>query len=845
MAGLIPVANELTDDLTAQLPDDVQEFVAAQAAQREQIIDGLAKSIIESRSEAIKFRESSGIENEWKEDEEFYDGIDDANRSEPRMIKPNHPSGGVMSTVSKNKKVKSTVFPNITRPYVNSAAASVSELNNPNDDRNFVLKPKPDAELNGMLDDNTPYTPQQQQQPGFLQRVAAFFSPPQPAAQMTNAQYARMVLDDRNKRVKRAQDQIDSWLIECKWHGAMRDAVHRAAKVGTGILKGPIPTTAKRRKTQHTQDGVALVIEDEIIPGSKEVSCWNIYPDPTCGSSIHNGSYVFEKDELNARQVRELKELDGYIGTQIDKALKSGPRSEVRSESNAQHPQGENKDKYTVWYYYGMLTREQIEAIGVKDQYDEEDQKDKKTLNQIENLEACPCIVTLIEDVPVKASLNPLDSGEFPYDFIVWETRENCPWGTGIARIGRDAQRITTAAVRNLMDNAGASSGVVLGIKKGAIKPANGGSWRIGAGAVFELIDESIDDINKALSSFEVPSRQQELMAIIEFGQKLFEDATGMPLLLQGQTGSAPDTVGGMQLLNQNATSTRRMVARRIDDEMVEPHMRRYYDWVMMYGEDNMKCDMTIDARGSQALVERDIQRQMAQNLLEYAANPIYGINAYKSMAEVLRSNSCTPADWQYTEEQFKAIMAQQQQAGNPVVQAAKIRADATLQAAQIHASETDRLAQTRAAAEIQSTQLRTERDAETAERMQRELEQDGVFKMRQLELTREIALLEYATKQNINLSQVKAELAQTAMRLQTEKELAGTAASMQQAESLDEARQSAVDTATQHAHERIMQAQEHAHDLHVANLKPEVQLPGRAAPGQALSQMPGPKKTN
>jgi hypothetical protein len=45
-------------------------------------LDALGESLAQSRSDAINAREQSGIEQQWIEDEEFYQGIDDANRNE-------------------------------------------------------------------------------------------------------------------------------------------------------------------------------------------------------------------------------------------------------------------------------------------------------------------------------------------------------------------------------------------------------------------------------------------------------------------------------------------------------------------------------------------------------------------------------------------------------------------------------------------------------------------------------------------------------------------------------------------------------------------------------------------
>lgn len=832
MGGIIPVASQLSDDLIAKLPEEVRTFAEAQKQKQQTIIDALTTSIKSKRDEAVKARLASGIETQWTEDEEFYEGIDDANRNEPRMIKPNHPSGAVTTSISRNKKTRSTVFMNITRQYVNSAAASVSEISNPTDDRNFSIKPTPIPDLAEKLQDNSPA-----QKPSMVGRIAGYLGVGR-QPQQTVAQQTQQIQDEASAKAKAAQAQIDDWLVECQWHAHLRSAVLDAAKVGTGVLKGPVPVSVTKKRTKKGDDGsLALIIEEEVLPATAYVSYWNIYPDPTCGGDIHRGSYMFEHDELNARQVRELKNLPDYLSDQIDKALELGPQTITVGQNTTES--NEKKDTYHVWYYYGLLTRDEIEAMNVKDQLNGLNEVDKKAIRKIETLEACPCIVTMIGDIAVKAHLNPLDSGEFPYDFIRWETVHGSPWGRGVGRITRPAQRIITATVRNLMDNAGASSGVVLGVKRGAVVPMGGGDWKIGPGTIFEITDESVTDLRQVFSSFEVPSRQKELLEIIQFGQKMAEDITGMPLLLQGQTGSAPDTVGGMQLLNRNATATRRMVAKRLDDDVVEPHIRRYYDWVLMYCDDSMKGDMSIDARGFQSLVERDIQRQTAIQMLQLALQPAYGVNAYKAMSQALRADMCDPKDWQYTEDEFKQNQENQQKAPDPAIQAAQINAQARVEAAKIQAQSSANDTQVRGQAAVQSTQIRTQRDAAYEQQIAEKNRQDGLIRMKELEITREIALLDYANKRNINLDKVKGELAATTMKLQTEKELAAVAANMEHVTNAQEQSTALAQQAADQTHAHAILDKQHAYEMNVANLQPAVQVPGRAGNGQALSQMP------
>ncbi len=865
----------ISEDTASQLPDELREFILAQQLKNRVIVDALQVNILKQREEARKARSACGIENEWQEDADYYEGIDDANRGTHNLVKPNHPSGVVTSKASRGRN-KSTVFMNITRQYVDSAAASVSEMGNPTNDRNFSLKPMPIPEMDAHKDNQTPHP--------------AVDGSGQPV-QATVADFVSQAYDQSKKKAEAAQKRIDDWLIQCQWHAHQRRAIHDAAKIGTGVMKGPFPNVVKKKKTIKGADGkVGLEMSIETQPASKCIPVNRCFPDLSAGDDIQQGAYHFELDFTNAVGVRDMKKLDGYIHQQLDAVLAEGPKT-IGGAGNKPHADGEDSDKYEVWYYYGQLTREEIKAMGITESLNQNDESDKKALGKIEELEACPCIVTLVNDVVVKASLNPLDSGEYPYDYVTWEKREGLPFGRGISRIIRDAQRIVNAGVRNLMDNAALSGGVQVGFKKGAIKPMGNGDWKLDRITFWEMQDDDARSINDILSFHQIPSLQEELMNIIQFGQKMAEDVSGMPLLLQGQSGSAPDTVGGMQLLNKNATATRRMVARQIDDDLTEPHIRRYYTWILMYGEENEKGDYTIDANGSQSLVERDIQREFSIQMADKALQADFGIDPYKAMGCVLKAEMIDPGTWQYTEEEFKALQAKRSQtAANPTVQAAQIRVASAEKIEAAKEISEQKIAQVRADGDMRAVQARTARDDAA---MKTQLEADHNIRIEELQIEREIAIMKYASDQKINLQNAKAQLAQTSMKLGVEKQLNDTANAMELATSHQDtlahhtdiaheaATQSlqqehdknmqgkqhdqtnAADNANnadnmdaqkadqqhqkamanmQHRHAKEMENMQHKHATTIAKLKPAVQLPGRAAKGQSLSQAKKPE---
>src|SRR6266571_4340198 len=150
-------------------------------------LDALALALAGERSEAINWRAQSGIEQQWQEDEEFYQGIDDANRSTDASTWKTKPAT--------QQTTRSTVFPNITRPYVDAAAARIADMLLPNDDRSWSIKPTPIPDLVDVAEGNMPE--------GLQQQAAAIGADP---AQLQ--QQAQAMLAEAKQKAEAAGDQI-------------------------------------------------------------------------------------------------------------------------------------------------------------------------------------------------------------------------------------------------------------------------------------------------------------------------------------------------------------------------------------------------------------------------------------------------------------------------------------------------------------------------------------------------------------------------------------------------------------------------------------------------------------
>lgn len=697
--------------------------VAADAGQDIARLEAFALSLVEKRKEAIDGRAATGIDTIWQEDREFYDGVDDTNREGSTWNKPSTADGRLTKNES-NKATKSTVFVNITQPYVDMFAARVADMLLPSDDKPFGIQPTPMPDIVNAVKD-----------PGQLMV----------GGQMTPiAQIAQQMIDEAKTGAEKAETQIWDWLIESQWQSEGRMIIDDSAQIGTGVLKGPVPIKVKNKAITTDESGaVKLQIVESTKPGSKKIRPEDFYPDPACGASIHDGSYTWERDGITARQLKELKgTLDPsgqpmYLDDQIDLVLKEGPGKKY-TEGGKQAQPGKN-DQFEIWYFHGTVGHEELRSAGC----------------ECEEGETVPAIVTMVNDRVIKASISQLDSGEFPYDVMVLQRRPGTWTGIGMSRQIRTPQRMLNAATRNLMDNAGLSSGPQLFMRRGAINPADG-KWEITPRKVWWINEDAdVQDVNSAIKAITIETMQPELLAIINYAMELAEKVTNMPLMMQGHQGGTPETAEGRRLLQNNASAVLRRIAKIFDDLITEPHIRRYYEWILLYGkDDSMKGDWKIDARGASALFERDAQNQEILQMGGIVKDPAFKIDPAKWIREAFKAQKLDPKRFQYTEEEWQNLQKNMQPQEDPRAKAQK------------------EVATIRVNGDMEQAKLNQSSDMAELKFKAQEADKQRVHEKEMANLEYQMKLMEFAQGQRMSLDQAKVKLTDTALKLKTQKEL-------------------------------------------------------------------------
>lgn len=854
-------------------PLPVDPLTEQQMRIAEDRLDLLGASLADRRDEWIAARQSTGVEKRWLDDVDQYMGRDGATKQVASMMDSVQQGFPVINRGGTPQR--STVFINITRPKTNTAEARVSNMLLPTDDRNFGVKPSPTPDMgkasqllarlkamagspgaDAAVPPGAPPQPAGAQQPAMPAMPTAPMAGPttgpdtaapgaapvaapagaptgpsptagampgptagpmpaapgQPPGQPPAAPLSAMqqALAEHAKTQATAdaaaiamQDQIDGQFQACNWNAECRAMLHDAAVYGTGVLKGPFVVSRTTKTWQPMSDGQATVhtleISSEIHPSSCRVSPWNVYPDPACGGDVRAGAGIFEKYDYTSKQLRELVNQPSFIKAQIEKVLADGPMIDAQpTEIDKRKPH--NKASYTVWEYWGEFEPEDMRAAGV-------DVDDGHT-GMVSG-----CII-MVNSTVIKGFLNPLDTGDVPYDFFPWEVEDDTPWGYGVPFMCRSAQRVLNAAWRQLMDNAGNSMGPQIILKPGIVQPADK-SWTITGNKLWNCLDDTVD-VRTAFASIDIQNHAVELENIIKLAHQFADEESMVPQLSAGEHGNAPDTVGGMTILMNSINVVLGRIAKSFDDRIIVPHVGRYIDWNMAYSDKSeIKGDHQVQARGTSALLVRDMQNQ---TLIQFGAFQGSGaispmVNWENWVKTVLKAQHVDPTTILKSDQEIQALSSQ---ASPPPIQiqVAQLKAQADQQSAQAKLQADMALQQARFQAEMQMEQMQLQanqvkmqngeltphaasatariqtaqinaqsKGAIEASRASSELayvqkeaqmaHDNNVAKLQLLQLQRDLAVLNYAQQHSLSLQEIRGQLAKTSMQEDTKRQLA------------------------------------------------------------------------
>ncbi|WP_432736484.1 portal protein [Maridesulfovibrio sp. FT414] len=503
------------------------------------------------------------------------------------------------------KKIKrSKMYVPATRVKMNTVLTQVMDFLFPaSGERNWDLKPSPRPELHpSVLEFYTRQAMAQGQQlapedlEGLIEKKA------KESCEAMGSEIADQLVGGEGRR---------------SYRSACKSVMEQKLKYGTGILKGPLVREEFRDSYVIDGEGRWTLQKSQITelrPFFEDVSVWNAYPDPNA-TDLAGCEYMFQDHIYNRQQVLDLLTYPGFKEDVIRQYLRDNKDGDVDSYAGLKLQQkvsGESRrmeKRYRVYEFWGTLTGEQLSSVGIE--IPEEGRAD-----------IFPANVWMLGDKVIKAVINPLEGATIPYQFDYFVKDEDSIWGDGLATLLRHPQKALNSSMRMLLDNAAVSCGPQVAANMSAFEDSED-PRDIYAFKFWPF--RSVEDMNKALKFFSIPSYTNELLALVRVFNDMVDDMS-VPRFMGGdgsQMRGAGKTARGLSMLIGAAHQILKDLVKSFDENITRPFFRRMYFWNMQFNtRADIKGDFEIIATGTSVLMAKEVQLERMQTILAITDNP-------------------------------------------------------------------------------------------------------------------------------------------------------------------------------------------------------------------------------
>ena len=447
---------------------------------------------------------------------------------------------------------------------------------------------------------------------------------------------------------KLIHDQIE----ESNGSSELRNALFESALFGTGIVKGPFnfnKTLSRWEKDEETGERTYNPLSVR-VPRIEFVSIWDFFPDPNA-TTIEECEYTFHRHKLNRSQLRNLAKLPHFSKDQIRECLTMGSNYVEKDYESELKDDHRNED-------YGSGLFEVLEYWGVMDaQYAREAGMDIP--DEVDDLDEVQVNAWISNGKLLRGVVNPFTPYRLPYNAFPYERNPYSFFGIGVAENMDDSQQIMNGHARMAIDNLALSGSIVFDVDESAL--VGGQSMEIYPGKVFR---RQSGMQGQSIHGLKFPNTTQENLQMFDKFRQLADEQTGIPSYSHGQTGvqSMTRTASGMSMLLGAASLNINTVVKNVDDFLLKPLGKAYYQWNMQFfeGELDIEGDLEINAMGTNSLMQKEVRSQRLTMFLQTAQNPAIApfVKISKIVSELAYSLDLDP-DEILNDPEEAAIMAQ------------------------------------------------------------------------------------------------------------------------------------------------------------------------------------------
>jgi len=417
-----------------------------------------------------------------------------------------------------------------------------------------------------------------------------------------------------------------------------RSCIFEMCVIGTGVMKGPQVSVDYKPKWARTSDGDWDVMDEEdIVPRLDAPSLFDMYPDPYA-TKTSDGLGMFERHVMRKNDLDSLINQPYFLQDKVEALIEQYPSGnhwdtytdiELRFVSG-QSVTGEPELRYDVLEYWGWVDGQDLIASGMD-------------ASKIDINKSYYCNVWNSGGITIKATISPSKPTKQMYSLITYKKVLASQYGVGVPFLMKDSQETVNAAARELINNAALSSGPQVEVAIDLIElDANEDirvivPWRVWPRVGGDLSYPAVRFTN-------VPDTTESMAKVIQIWRAFADEETNIPSYTHGSTamgGAAGKTASGMSMLMGAASMDIKGVVKNWD-EFVKRFIEKFYHFNMQWSDDEkIKGDMEPEAKGSSALLAKEIKSQRVVMFLQMTNNPVdNAIMGPERRARLLRSGA-------------------------------------------------------------------------------------------------------------------------------------------------------------------------------------------------------------
>jgi len=422
---------------------------------------------------------------------------------------------------------------------------------------------------------------------------------------------------EKQKRADLAAERmnklIQDRLYDADWLKEFGDFIYNFVAYPNAVMKAP---AMKHKRWKEWDEATGrMTVKSKVVRAVENISPFDFYPAPFA-QDIQSAEYVIERRKISRSELVECYALTGYSEDGLNEVFEKHPNGFVEPYEDGGDPpeadiEGASEDgdhtdaqgAFDCLGFYGSIQGNVLASFGVAIE-DERRNYDAE--------------VWIIDDIVIKAVLNPDPLGTRPFYTASFEPIPGAFWGECITTRLKDTQRVVTSTMIAHVVNLAFASGVLGEVDSDRIVD-NEDPRVVMPNTLREVVYEPKHNNSPAIRFYSVPDLSGPLTNVMQFHQQQAYELTGLPRVAFGSSenlGTVGRTSGGVAMVLNQASKSVKYGLRMLEERIIEPVIQSFIDYELFYNSDeSIKGDIRVHARGVSGLVEKENK----ENKLEWA----------------------------------------------------------------------------------------------------------------------------------------------------------------------------------------------------------------------------------